>query len=141
MKIKIPLQVIELEKGNYHLIVTGKFLDENIGCWALDTGASKTVFDKNLEQYYVLEENCEDVQSVGIGEGLMLSRYAVMRPFILGKYKIENQKVALFDLTHINEFYRRTITRTSICGLIGSDVLLKYKAVINYKYKTLTLAY
>jgi hypothetical protein len=141
MKIKISLQVIELEKGNYHLIVTGKFLDGNIGYWALDTGASKTVFDKNLEQYYVLEENSENIQSVGIGEELMLSRYAVMRPFMLGKYKIENLKVALFDLTHINEFYNRTITRISICGLIGSDVLLKYKAVINYKYKTITLTY
>ena len=71
----------------------------------------------------------------------MLSRYAVMQPFTLGKYKLENLKVALFDLTHINEFYRTIITRINICGLIGSDVLLKHKAVINYKYKTLALTH
>ncbi len=141
MAIKIPLQVIELEKGSYHLIATGRFSDGITCYWALDTGASTTVFDKNLEQYYVAEESSDNIQSVGLGNAPMLSRYAVMQPFTLGKYKLENLKVALFDLTHINEFYRTIITRINICGLIGSDVLLKHKAVINYKYKTLALTH
>lgn len=141
MKIKIPLQVITIEKGNCHLIAAGKFIDGNTNYWALDTGASTTVFDKNLVHYYVSEEYSENIQSVGIGEKPMESRYAVMQPFMLGKYKVKNLKVALFDLTHINEFYHRTTTCPSICGLIGSDFFLKYKAVINYKYKVLTLIY
>ena len=138
MKIKIPLQVVKLEEENYHLIAAGNFSDGSIGYWALDTGASKTVFDKNLEQYYVLDEHSENIQSVGIGEKLMMARYATIQPFMFGKYKIENLKVALFDLAHINEFYHRA-TSLRICGLIGSDFLLKRKAVIDYKHKVLIL--
>ena len=138
MKIKIPLQVIKLEEENYHLIATGKFSDGGIGYWALDTGASKTVFDKNLAQHYVVSENSEDIQSVGIGEKLMTAQYAVMNPFTLGIYKIENLKVALFDIMHINECYNR-VANIIICGLIGSDFLLKHKAIIDYKNKVLVL--
>ena len=138
MKIKIPLKIIKLEEENYHLIATGKFSDGNTGYWALDTGASKTVFDKSLGQYYALDEHSENIQSAGIGEKLIMARYAVMQPFMLGKYKIENLKVALFDFAHINEFYHRA-TRLKICGLIGSDFLLKHKAVIDCKNKVLIL--
>lgn len=139
MKIRIPLKVIKLEEGNYHLIAAGKFSDGSIVHWALDTGASKTVFDKNLEQYYALDECSEKIQSVGIGEKLMEVQYAAVQPFMLGKYKIENLKVALFDLEYINEFYNRA-AGLIICGLIGSDFLLKNKAVIDYKNKVLILA-
>jgi hypothetical protein len=52
MKIKIPLQLVELETGNFHLIATGTFPDGTTGNWAVDTGASKTVFDKNLASFY-----------------------------------------------------------------------------------------
>ena len=138
MKIKIPLQVIKLEEESYHLVATGKFSDGNIGYWVLDTGASKTVFDKNLSQYYILNEHFDNIQSVGIGEKLTMAQYAVMHPFTLGKYKIENLKVALFDIAHINECYH-SATRITICGLIGSDVLLKHKAIIDYKNKILIL--
>ena len=57
---------------------------------------------------------------------------------MFGKYKIEILKVALFNLKYINEFYHRVI-RLKICGLIGSDFLLKHKAVINYKKKVFVL--
>jgi len=140
VKIKIPLHVIKLEEGNYHLIATGKFSDGSVGYWALDTGASKTVFDKNLGQYYVLDEHSENIQSAGIGEKFMMAQSAVIYSFTLGKYNIENLKVALFDLAHINEFYYRA-TGLKICGLIGSDVLLEHKAVIDYKNKILILTY
>ena len=46
--------------------------------------------------------------------------------------------VALIDLSHINDLYHHAAART-ICGLIGSDLLVKYKAVIDYSRLKLTL--
>ena len=39
--------------------------------WIVDTGASKTVFDRNQEQYFSLVENTsrQQYQSAGINEG------------------------------------------------------------------------
>ncbi|HKJ79625.1 MAG TPA: hypothetical protein VKA10_08820, partial [Prolixibacteraceae bacterium] len=69
MKIKIPLQIIELEEGNFHIIAEGKFTNGTNGYWAIDTGASKTVFDKNQEEMYSFtEEMTEEIHSAGIGE-------------------------------------------------------------------------
>ncbi|MBN1986539.1 MAG: aspartyl protease family protein [Prolixibacteraceae bacterium] len=140
MKIKIPLQIIELEEGNFHITATGKFSNGTSGTWAIDTGASKTVFDKNLEGLYSLsEETTEEIHSAGIGEKPLVTRIGTMNTFYLGRLKVENLKVALIDLSHINQLYYKA-TNLEICGLIGGDFLLKHKAVIDYKKKVLQLS-
>lgn len=139
MKIKIPIQVVELEKGNFHIIVTGKFNNDDVGYWAIDTGASKTVFDKTLDKFYSLsEEKSEEIHSAGIGEKPLVTSIGNLQTFHLGKFKVENLKVALIDLSHINELYYRA-TNLEICGLIGGDFLVKHKATIDYKKKILQL--
>ncbi len=139
MKIKIPLQVIELEQGNFHLIATGKFGGSTTGYWAIDTGASKTVFDKNRDGFYsVSEGKAEEIHSAGIGEKPLVTSIGTLMSFYIGKFKVENLRVALIDLSHINQLYYRA-TNLEICGLIGGDFLVKHKAVIDYKRRTLYL--
>lgn len=139
MKIKIPLQIVELEEGNFHLITNAKFSDGINRYWAIDTGASKTVFDKNLEDYYnISEEKTEEIHSAGIGEKPLITSIGNMNSFSLGRFKVENLKVALIDLSHINQLYYRA-TNIEICGLIGGDFLVKHKAIIDYKKKILQL--
>ena len=140
MKIKIPLQIIELEEGNFHIIAEGKFSDGTTGYWAIDTGASKTVFDKNQEELYLLsKEKTEEIHSAGIGEKPLVTSIGNLNPFHLGKLKVENLKVALIDLSHINQLYYRA-TNLEICGLIGGDFLVKNNAIIDYKRKVLQLS-
>jgi len=55
MKITVPLQIIELEDDNYHLVVSSVLPDGNEGFWVVDTGASKTVFDKTLSEYFSID--------------------------------------------------------------------------------------
>jgi len=139
MKIKIPLQIIELEKGNFHLIANGKFNDGTIGCWAIDTGASKTVFDKTRKEFYTLSaENPEEIHSAGISDTPLVTSIGSMVVFHLGRFKVENLKVALIDLSHINQLYSRA-ANIAIWGLIGGDFLVKHKALIDYKKKFLQL--
>jgi hypothetical protein len=138
MKIKIPLQVVKLEEGNYHLVISGKLSDEKVAYWAVDTGASKTVFDKNLQNHYFPEISTEEIHSVGIGENPMICQNAILKPFLLGNFKVENLNVAIINLSSINKYYSRA-ANFEICGLIGGDFLMKHKAVIDYKRKIITL--
>ena len=139
MKIKIPLQIIELEEGNFHIIAKGKFNDGNIGLWAIDTGASKTVFDKNLnDKYESLGEEADEIHTAGVGEKPLTTTLGNLNGMKLGKLETGNLKVALLDLSHINKLYKKA-TDLEICGLIGGDFLMKYRAIIDYKRKILIL--
>lgn len=139
MKIKIPLQIVELEDDNFHLVVDSKLPDGTVGYWVIDTGASKTVFDKTLLGNYREElHESEEVHTAGIGEKPLESSIGYLQPFSFGKLKMDKLRVALLDLSHINQFYSK-VSSLKICGLLGSDFLLKHKAVIDYKKKQLVL--
>lgn len=136
--IEIPLQIIELEKDNYHLLIEGEFQDETPSCWIIDTGASKSVLDVNLNNYYEIldSDNEDDYHSAGINQGMMETSVGKMFFLKLGKLEIVNQKVALIDLNHVNEIYGK-YTSGRIAGLLGGDILMEYKCCIDYESKTI----
>lgn len=139
MRIKIPINIIELEPDNYHIIITSEFSDLKKGNWVIDTGASKTVFDKNLNEFYdLLEGETDEIHTAGIGGEPQTISLAHLKFVQIGKLIIKNLNVALLDLSHINKLYANT-TDLEICGLIGGDFLMKYKAVIDYKKQVLFL--
>jgi hypothetical protein len=139
MKFNVHLQIIELEDDNFHLVVSSVLSDGTEGLWVVDTGASKTVFDKNLSENYIIDsKGTEEVHTAGIGEKPLETETGRLRSFSLGKLKVESLWVALLNLSHINSFYSKA-TSLKICGLIGSDFLLKHQAVIDYKKKLLRL--
>jgi hypothetical protein len=139
MKHKIDLQLVELEDENYHLVAQAVFSCGTNGYWVIDTGASKTVFDKNLIQLYeISDDETDQVHTAGIGEKPIETTIAHLKSFSLGKLWVNNLRVALLDLAHINRLYSKAAT-LQICGLIGGDFLMKHKAVIDYSKRVLVL--
>jgi hypothetical protein len=139
MRIRIPIEIVELENGNYHPVVTSVFNDGSTGKWVIDTGASKSVFDSNLQkQVLSVVGRTEDLHSAGIGAEPMKSMAAVLHPLNFGKLTVAELKVALLDLSHINELYAKT-TDLRICGLLGGDFLMRFRATVSYKRKRLIL--
>ncbi len=140
MKHVIPINLVELESGNYHLTVNCRFANGADGLWVIDTGASKSVFDEALKTLYEPQESNEltQIQSAGIGAGHLETTLGTLLPFTLAGLEIEFLQVALIDLSHINKLYFHA-TEKEICGLIGSDFLLNNKAVINYRTLELVL--
>jgi len=134
--IQIPLEIIELEHHNYHILIEGNFDDDSTACWIIDTGASKTVMDLNLNQFYELtdSDNEDDYQSAGINQGMMETSVGLVPRLRFGELLICNQKVALIDLNHVNEIYRK-YTKYRIAGLLGGDMLMQYKCLIDYEQK------
>lgn len=138
--IVLPLQIIELEKDNFHILIKGEFRDGTTSCWIVDTGASKSVLDINLHSYYeVLDsDNEDDYQSAGINQGMMETSVGKMFFLKLGALEIRDQKVAMIDLNHVNEIYGK-YSCCRIAGLLGGDILMKYKCCIDYDSKTIQL--
>jgi hypothetical protein len=133
---EIPLQIIELERENYHILIEGNFEDGTPSCWIIDTGASKTVLDKNLSSHYELidSDDLEDYQSAGINQGMMETSVGKLTYLRFGNLEITGQKVALIDLNHVNDIYGK-YTSYRIAGLLGGDVLMQYRCKIDYADK------
>jgi len=141
MKTTIPIEIIELEDESYHLMIEATFNKTEKGHLIIDTGASKTVLDSQFSNPFISEfEEIEENQSSGINAMITDAQIGIMPYISLNELELSNYKCLLLDLSHINELYKKYSDRY-ITGLIGSDFLLKYHAVIDYKKKTLTLSY
>jgi len=136
--IEIPLLLIELERENYHILIQGHFEDETPAYWIIDTGASKSVLDINLKAFYEVtdSDNEDDYQSAGINQGMLETSVGKMAYLRFGDLKITNHKLALIDLTHVNDIYSK-YTSYRISGLLGGDILMYYHCKIDYSRKTI----
>jgi hypothetical protein len=105
----------------------------------VDTGATASVFDVNLVQEKVGEENTQALtdKAGGVGNSAMDMHIAELK-FTMGKKKF-NQPVALIDFTHIHATYEMH-KLPKFHFIIGNDILLGSKAIINYSAKTISLA-
>jgi predicted aspartyl protease len=134
----ILLELISMDGGGYHLGLEVNLNGKN-AFLLLDTGASRTVFDKNqIELYNTSEIELLDEKSTGLGTSSMDIHTTEISNLEIGTKKIENITLALIDLSHVNETYEKLGFR-KIQGVLGSDLLFKYQAVINYKNLELTL--
>jgi predicted aspartyl protease len=141
MMTQVPLQIIELQDDGFHplveVVVFGKpFI------LVLDTGASKTAFDKDLLQQ--ANEEAEflesDKLSTGLGTNTMASFTAIIHDMQIGTLHIPEFEVAVLDLSTINIAYEQ-LNLPQVLGVLGGDILTKYAAVIDYGKSTLTLAH
>jgi hypothetical protein len=65
-------------------------------------------------------------------QGIIVDRFSI------GKLQIDQFDVILLDLQHVNESYA-SMGLPPIDGVLGNDILVNYKSVINLSKKTLTL--
>ena len=59
--------------------------------------------------------------------------------FKIGELTIENFHAILLNLSHVNASYEK-MGFSQIDGVLGSDVLNKYNAIIDYKKQRITLS-
>ncbi len=106
----------------------------------VDTGASITVFDKTKMGNFVKEKKIEERSEMtsGLGTNTMKVHGVMIKKMMAGKLEIKNYKAVLVDLSHVNDSYNK-LGMAEIDGVLGSDIFRKYKAVIDYEKKTLTL--
>lgn len=141
MIIDIPLNLIKLEDDSYHILVEASFNSQFSGNLIIDTGASKTVLDQEFASLFVSNlSTIDDAQSSGINAMITETQIGTISSFKIGAFEIKNYSCILMNLSHINDLYLK-VANMKIAGLIGSDFLVDYEAVINYHQKKLTLNY
>lgn len=136
--IELPLELVELEEHNFHLMLKSRLANGQDGWWIVDTGASKTVFDRNQEHYYEIVDphDKQKYQSAGISEGMVDTKVGNIAKLNFGSLRIKNLKVALIDLQHVNDIYQKYHDKC-VAGLLGSDVLTRYGCQIDYLKQTI----
>jgi hypothetical protein len=93
-----------------------------------------THFFENPE--YVINEQ----KSTGLGTNTMDSNILKMDSFCLGDMKLQNYDAVAIDMTHINETYEM-LEMDQIDGVLGGDILMDFKAKIDYRSMVLTLSF
>ena len=137
MKITVPLHIIDLNEDGFHPLLDITVFNKPFKV-VLDTGASKTAFDKTLliEANATALLNVSDHLSTGLGTNTMESFTATIHDLCIGNLQIPQFDVAVLDLSTINIAYEQ-MGHPQVLGVIGGDILMKYKAVIDYGKKTI----
>ncbi|MDX2003019.1 MAG: retropepsin-like aspartic protease [Chitinophagales bacterium] len=135
----IPFHLQQLEENSFHLFVEGTVND--IPCRILiDTGASKTVFDRAYLQAHkdAIQLTESEKLSSGLGTNTMKSEKAFIENLAIGSMQLGSYEGAVLDLTHVNNSYN-TLGLQPVHAILGNDILCRYQAVIDYKRGVLEL--
>jgi hypothetical protein len=137
--ISIPLNIIDLHGDGFHPVLDILIFNKPFKV-VLDTGASRTAFDRDL----LIQANeganiiASERLSTGLGTNTMESSTAIIENIWIGDLIIPEMEVAVLDLSAINVAYRE-LGHPEVLGVLGSDMLMKYNAVIDFGKKLLKL--
>jgi len=135
----VPLELINLNDDGFHLLVEVVVFGQSFHA-VLDTGASKTVFDKGTVEKHMMDGvlMASDKLSTGLGTNTMESHTIILPILKIGKLKLKNFEAAVLDLSTINQAYS-SLNLPPVIGVLGGDILYSHKAIINYKKLRLKL--
>ena len=137
--IEVPLQLLDIEGEGFHIMVKGMIHGKEAN-FLIDTGASRSVFDPKTISNFIDDIQFEKKEGLtaGVGSSDLESATFKIDTFSLGALEITNYEAVALDLENIHEMYGK-LGLPRIDGIIGGDLLKRYKAVINYRSKKLRL--
>ncbi|WP_268848630.1 retropepsin-like aspartic protease [Flavobacterium aestivum] len=113
-----------------HLLIKAK-INGIKGNFILDTGASNSCVGFESIEYFTLEAKNSKTKASGAGATGMLTQIATSNKLQLGNWKNSNFELVIFDLSHVNEALNHYKVKP-VHGIIGADVLMEGKAIIDY---------
>ena len=139
MTFTVPLRIIDLHEDGFHPLVDVTIFGKPFTL-VLDTGASKTAFDHAMLVHERLELKASTRLSSGLGTNAMTSFTTMIDDLSIGDLHIHAFEVAVLDLSAINIAYSQ-LNHPDVLGVLGGDILMRYKAVIDYGKSSLSLDY
>ena len=137
--IEVPLQLLDIEGEGFHVMVKG-LIHGKEASFLVDTGASRSVFDPKTVASFIDDLTFEKKEGLtaGVGSSDLESSVFTIETMSVGELEIRNYQAVALDLENIHEMYGK-LGLPHIDGIIGGDLLKKYKAIINYKAKKMRL--
>lgn len=136
---EVPLILLNLQDEGFHLLVEIILFNQSFKA-VVDTGASKTVFDKEKIAAFVDPEMIKESEhlSTGLGTNEMRSFTLIVPDLQIGSVHVRDYEVALLDLSTINFAYE-SMDQEPVIGVIGGDLLKAHHAVIDYRQSLMRL--
>ena len=122
---KIPFKVLKTQ----HLLIKGT-INGVKGNFILDTGASNSCVGFESIEHFKLDAQFSETKAAGAGATGIETQLAKNNEIQLGRWK-KKFHLIIFDMSHVNEALIQHKTK-AVDGIIGADVLLKGKAIIDY---------
>ena len=113
-----------------HLLIKAK-INNVSGNFILDTGASNScVGFESIERFELMAKKSKTKASGAGGTGMLtqISKHNLLQ---LGSWKNHDFSLVIFDLSHVNEALE-SYKAKPVHGIIGADILLEGKAIIDY---------
>ncbi len=131
--VEVPFTLLNIEGDGFHLMIEGRINGKRAN-FVVDTGASRTVFDQQTILQFIEEPEFQNNErlSTGLGTNDMPSMVLEIEQLSFGEAIVKNYPAIAIDLTHIHNSYQQ-LGLPDIHGVLGSDLLVHFRAVINYK--------
>lgn len=101
------------------------------GNFILDTGASNSCVGFESIALFQLIAGSSTTKAAGAGATGMFTQIAKDNILQLGRWKDTEFHLVIFDMSHVKEALRQYKAKP-VQGIIGADVLLQGKAIIDY---------
>ncbi len=113
-----------------HLLIKAK-INGIKGSFILDTGASNSCIGFDVVEHFEIEAKASKNKAAGAGAVGMETQISNQNLLQIGRWKTKNLALVIFDLTHVNLALTQYKAKP-VHGIIGADVLLQGKAIIDY---------
>ncbi len=113
-----------------HLLIKAR-INGILGNFILDTGASSSCVGFESVAVFELDAKKSKTKASGAGATGMFTQVSVNNTLKLGRWNADNFMLVIFDLSHVNEALLEHKTKP-VDGIIGADILMKGKAIIDY---------
>jgi predicted aspartyl protease len=101
------------------------------GNFILDTGASNSCVGFESVELFQLKAKKSKTRAAGAGATGMFTQVAKNNTLQLGRWKETDFHLVIFDLSHVNIALQQYKAKP-VHGIIGADILLQGKAIIDY---------
>ena len=113
-----------------HLLIQAK-INGVVGSFILDTGASNSCVGFDNVDWFNLKAGKSKTKASGAGVTGMFTQIAKNNSLKIGRWKTDDFHLIIFDMSHVNEALKQYKAKP-VHGIIGADVLLNGKAIIDY---------
>jgi len=133
--ITVPLTLINLRDDGFHLLVEIVVFGEILFA-VLDTGASRSVFEKCLMEKHVKEISVSEETQAATIFSTSETLQGIIPKLKIGGLILKNYHAVALDLQSVTATYL-TMGHPAIAGIIGGDILMEYNAKIDYQKRLL----
>ena len=130
---KIKFKIIKTQ----HLVVKA-FINGIQGTFIIDTGASSSCVGFEGVDKFLLTAKKSKTKASGAGATGLFTQLAKDNTLQLGRWKTTKLNLVVFDLSHVNLALTEHKAKP-VDGIIGADILIGGKAIIDYSDNVLFL--